>query len=167
MTERWTHKDFPHKGYAYQGCEDSGSYDSVCEVCGNAVRYIHRVAHPTGVNLRVGGICAGMLTDNYEVSRANERKIKPPTTIQIINWVGTGWRAARLGGYYKRMQKMVVILKRYSTGYSYLIKELDENRYSINEYKGRNYETMEEAKIAAYYQKKEILANRKNARHSD
>jgi hypothetical protein len=161
MTERWDQKGCPHAGYEYQGCEDSGGYDAVCEMCGNTIRYIHHISHPTGINLGVGCVCASTLTNNYDAPRVAERKIKPPAATQIANWVRGGWKVARHGGYYRRMQKMVVILKHYPNGYSYLIKELDEDKCSTGEHKGRNYETMEDAKIAAYLKKKEILVNRK------
>lgn len=167
MNQRWNQKGYPHTGYTYQGCEDSGNYASVCDMCGNTIRYIHNVSHPSGLSLNVGCVCAEKLTNNYDVPRMAERKIKPPAAMQIANWIRGGWKVARHGGYYRRLQKMVIILKHYPNGYSYLIKELDDDKCSIDEHKGRNYETMEEAKIAAYYRKKEILGGRKIVAESD
>jgi hypothetical protein len=163
MTERWDHNGYPRIGYAYQSCKDSGAYNAVCDVCGNTIRYVHQIFHPTGIHLGVGLACAERLTNDYETPRAAERKIKPTATTQIANWVRGGWRTAKHGGYYRRIQKMVVILKRYPNGYSYLIRELDDDRCSANEHRGQSYETMEDAKIAAYFKKKEILVSRKIA----
>lgn len=160
MAERYNQINL-HMDYTYQYCTDSGNYDNVCHVCGNKIRYIHHIRHHSGVNLRVGCVCAANLTNDYDAPHAAERKVKPPLATQMNNWIRTGWKTARLGGYYRRQQKMVIILKSYRSGHSYLIKELDDDKCSINEHRGHSYETMEDAKIAAYFKKKEILGRRK------
>lgn len=72
----WSQKGLPHKGWIYNGVEDTGCLSSSCEMCGNTIRYVHYLSHPTyTMKIGVGCICSEKLTDDYVTPKEREKAI--------------------------------------------------------------------------------------------
>lgn len=154
----WSQKGLPHKGWIYCDVEDTGCLSSTCEMCGNTIRYVHYLSHPNcTMKIGVGCICAEKLTDDYVTPKEREKSVKKPPKAQLLKWVTNGWKISSKGNLYKRVNKLVIVISCYPSGFGVYIKDNQDNR----EYKNYNFETEEMAKYASFDLKREILKNRK------
>lgn len=79
-------------------------------MCGNeTVRYIHIVTHAAGHELRVGCICAGKLSDDYEGARARERDLVNRSA-RREKWLSRRWRVSAKGNSYLKAKGHRVVI---------------------------------------------------------
>lgn len=101
---RWDQKGIPHKGWECEGVIDLRGDDAaedtayaVCEMCGNErIRFVHRMAHPDGMSLGVGCVCAEKMTDDYEGPRRRETHLRNRAT-RRARWLRRKWRISKSG----------------------------------------------------------------------
>ena len=78
-TGKWKQAGVPHKGWVSTGNPEYVGPDSeTCEMCEvTEIRWVHHVSHPDyPEELRVGVVCAGNLTGDYEQAQQRERTAK-------------------------------------------------------------------------------------------
>ncbi len=162
MTELWNKKGLPHKGWEHNHCEDTGDMTYTCEMCGNSIRYVHHLSHPDyKESIGVGCVCAEKLTNDYITPRQREKSIRPIPKKQLQRWLDNGWKTSQHGNLYKNIKNINIVISKYSNGYSFIIRESFYNphtgeKYHKEVYKGKNFETLEDAKISIYYKKREL-----------
>lgn len=80
---KFSEKGWPHKGWRYDGSEDSGQFGLYsCEACGSPIRYLHHISHDEANSLTVGVKCCENLTEDYLNPRTRERVLKRKPTGQ-------------------------------------------------------------------------------------
>jgi hypothetical protein len=110
-TGKWRDPGVPHKGWTYNGCEDSGSLSMTCEMCEKEeIRHIHYVSHPDyPTELQVGCVCAENLTADYLGPRAAEAAVKRHRSRQKT-FLSKGWKAGLNGSFSRAWNGRRVLL---------------------------------------------------------
>lgn len=117
-TGKWRSDGVPHKGWAYNGCEDSGYPSMICEMCEKEkIRHIHYVSHKDyPAELLVGCVCAENLTADYFNPRAQEAALKRHRS-RLKTFLVKGWKSGRNGSFYRSWKGRRVVLAPRSDGW--------------------------------------------------
>ena len=110
-TGQWRDPAVPHRGWIYNGCNDSGSLSMTCEMCEKEeIRHIHHVSHPEyPVQLQVGCVCAENLTTDYVGPRAAEAALKRRRT-RLKTFMSKGWKPGSNGSFSRAWKGRRVLL---------------------------------------------------------
>jgi hypothetical protein len=78
---KWGQADVPRKGWQCIGTEDLERPAQTCEMCeSKTVRYVHTMSHPDyAIDLMVGRICAGYMSEDYVGIDRREREARNAT----------------------------------------------------------------------------------------
>ena len=101
MSDRWDKLGIPHKGWRYVDVVDTEKADQICQMCSREdIRYVHTITHkdyPT--KLEVGCICAGKMTQDYELPKLRERALRNKTD-RKTRWLKRKWRYSAKGNLF-------------------------------------------------------------------
>lgn len=139
----WNKKNFPHKGWMNQGCEDLEEATHVCDMCGKEeIRYVHTMYHPEVENyFKVGCVCAEKMTNDYKTPKDQLKKMMKKTT-----WLGQHWKKDNNFDYQEKSFNSI-----YGRATVGIFKVDNEYRYHIDDYVyGKRFTTMNEAKRFVY-----------------
>lgn len=71
----WNKAGIPHTGWTEVRVTDLDQAVHTCEMCGKEeIRYVHKVLHPTGLELDVGQVCAVKMTGDGVTADRNLRQ---------------------------------------------------------------------------------------------
>lgn len=147
--QRWDQEGLPHKGWAEQktidlnpdGRADEAAYET-CEMCGNErIRFVHVMVHDAVPGpLRVGSVCAGKMTDDYEAARRREERLRSRAGRQK-RWLSRAWRQSQKGNPFINVDGHNVGIHRTRGGWGYRI----DDRFGT-----RSFASSDEAKLALF-----------------
>lgn len=65
----------PQSGWSHLGTDDLEDISGNCELCGNKIRYVYAIGHPTWGAMAVGTDCCDRLTGTTDSSEFHDRRI--------------------------------------------------------------------------------------------
>jgi len=78
----------PDSGWEYIGEEDLGDLSGNCELCDNAIRYVHYVIHEHWEQMGVGTHCCDNLTGTKEATEGRRRLGRYRRFMSATKWTG-------------------------------------------------------------------------------
>jgi hypothetical protein len=145
---KWSKKGVPHKGWVCVDVEDLKEPSQICEMCeSQTIRFVHYMKHDDFEDgLGVGRTCAEHMEENYERAEAREKKLKTAARHRT-NWSQRGWKTSAKGNDYKNIDGFNIVILFKNNKWSYVIKVNNNDKGKFSPHK---YETVEDAKLAAY-----------------
>jgi hypothetical protein len=142
----------PHRGWScidiYDDGEDGEELHRVCEMCETQlIRYVHVMQHPDWEGkLEVGCVCAGHMEEDYEGARKRETAFKSRRKGRA-HWLERRWRRSAAGNPYINANGFNVVVFRRGSGWTArIIHRATDLGWMLK----KDYETAEEAALAAY-----------------
>lgn len=158
---KWGQAGVPQKGWSCDSMEDLGEPSAICEMCETQeIRYVHHMSHPRYPSgLAVGCVCAGKMEEDYKNAQNRERDLRNLAKRQQ-NWSRRTWRQSMRGNYYMNVDGFNLTLTENSRGpkKSWSIRVVNRTTQK-EQYSKQKYETLENAKVAAW---KALLWAKKN-----
>ena len=140
--------DLPRTGWVWLGVGDNDIDNFRCQNCGfPRVRYVHHLKNRrTGLEIRVGCVCAEHLTQDFTNLALREREFKGRAS-RRLRWPTLNWRRTMKGNL--RLRKsgtvVVVVCGKYG-GWTFTYK-----RQGSDWVRGKAwYDTADEAKLSAF-----------------
>lgn len=121
------------------------SFYETCEMCGQErIRYLHVMEHAEyRDSLRVGCVCAGKMSGDYEGARQREKTARN-RAMRKANWLRRKWRTSAKGNPYLNLNGHNI---------GVLPSRLRADRWCFfvdRAFSSRNYASEEEAKLALF-----------------
>ncbi len=113
---QWDIPGIPHKGWYCTLIEDLGygCGDFICEMCGKEnIRFIHTMIHPEHGSIRVGCVCSGHMSGDYEEAINRENQFKNKISMRE-RWITRKWKMSKKGNVYLTLKGInITIFKKY------------------------------------------------------
>jgi hypothetical protein len=154
---KWSNLNVPHKGWTCIDIEDLGEPLSTCEMCeSQSIRYVHYMKHPEYKDiLRVGCVCAGKMEENYGGAKLRDDFMKKRSS-KRLRWINNSrWKISQKGNDWIKTDGYIIVMKKQDGFWRALIKSEDE---TFEKWSHRKYESLDEAKLAAFDYLTKILA---------
>lgn len=144
MTEQWSTKGIPHKGWILSDVIDLGKPLESCMMCGKErIRFVHILKHEDiDEEYRVGCVCAENMTNDYITHKEKELQLKNYAK-RLSSWNRRVWKETGRGNYYITIKKKQIFL--------FLDKKTCKWKVKIGTISGNKYfDDIESAKKAAF-----------------
>lgn len=145
--------NLPDAGWIWTFSEDLGEYGAAnCEApakgrpgpCGETLRCIHGVTHPTGLHLTVGCVCVGRLTRDDQAKADSTEAFLKARAARRAHWLDREWKRSKMGNPYLSVGgSTVTIFNR--GGWQYVIRTARAPIFSTV-----NYSSADLASLAAF-----------------
>jgi len=155
---KWSVTGVPHTGWNCVDIEDLGEPQLTCEMCeSQTIRYVHYMEHPNYQEvLQVGCICAGNMEGDLAASRTREASMKSRTA-KRKRWLSRSWKVSMKGNPHIKTEGYRVTVYPRGSGWTCTVAK-DDN--SSVQHSRRNFERVNEAKLAAFDHITKLLASK-------
>jgi len=147
----------PHKGWVCIDIEDFGEQSYACEMCEfQSIRYIHYMKHSKYEEvIGVGCVCAEKMEGDYSRARLRDDLMKKRSQ-KRLKWLNNNrWKISKKGNNWIKTDGYIIVMTKQGNYWSVLIKSEDE---TFEKWSHRKYESIDEAKLAAFDYLTKILA---------
>lgn len=154
---KWSDPNVPHKGWVCIDIEDLGEPSSICEMCeSKSIRYVHYLKHPEYKDvLGVGCNCAENMEGNYTGAKLRDDFMRKRAS-KRLRWLNNSrWKTSQKGNDWIKTDGYIIIMKEQDGYWSALIKRESE---TLGKWSQHKYESIDEAKLAAFDYLTKILA---------
>ena len=156
---KWSMSGVPHKGWICIDIEDLGEPSFFCEMCeSQSIRYVHYMKHSEYNDvLGVGCVCAGKMEENYSGAKLRDDFMKKRSA-KRLRWIkNSHWKLSQKGNKWIEADGYIIVMKKQNNLWSALVKSKDG---TFKEWSKRKYESIDEAKLAAFDCLTKILAEK-------
>lgn len=152
----------PQSSWTCIGTDDLGEIADNCELCGQDIRYVFAIEHPSWSPMAVGTDCCDRLTGNSEASTYHDAYLKRVDARK--RFVGSKrWKTLANGDFRIRQQKIDVVIKKSASEFLIFMDQAEgKGRYgSLLEAKIRAFDTINSGEAREFLDRRRDKRNKK------